>query len=175
MKTIREWFKELPIEIRDRAIRNAEAKEWSLMDKWLDDIASAIFWAFPWDDTPEGGEFWDKWHTWLKLGGDKPTIQPADGSAVVADHSVEVNEKIESSSNREYIEALEKNNKELKIALLSELKKAEPMTKRERFAMAAMQSIVQNPHYAKMTNDQVAESSVRQADALIAELQKPKP
>jgi hypothetical protein len=175
MKAIRKWFNELPDEIRDRAIRNGEASSWNAMDYQQQNSAYALEGAFNWCETPETNDFWYAWHRWLQDPSQpKPTIQPADGSVVVADHSGDVNEKIESSSNHQYIEALERSNKELKIALLAEVKKAEPLTKREQFAMAAMQSIVQNPHYAKMTNDQVAESSVMQADALIAELEKPR-
>jgi hypothetical protein len=175
MKTIREWLNELPDEIKDRAIRNAEVGGWNALELSSKNEAGALDNAFDWSSTPERYRFWSEWKKWLIHGGPKPLIQPAYACPAAVDHSVDVNEKTESSSSHQYIEALERSNKELKIALLAEVKKAEPLTKRERFAMAAMQSIIQNPHYAKMTNDQVAESSVRQADALIAELKKPKP
>jgi len=146
MKTVREWLNEFPVEIRDRAIRNAENDRVYTTDEVVSNMPNALMRAFAWGDAPEPSGFWTKWHTWLKdPSRPKPTIQPADGSVVVGDHSGDVNEKIET------------------------------LTKRERFAMAAMHSMVQNPHYAKMTNDQVAASSVMQADALISELQKPKP
>lgn len=47
------------------------------------------------------------------------------------------------------------------------------LTKREMFAMAAMQGICSNP-YDRYTYEQLAGHAVKHADALIAELEKTK-
>lgn len=47
---------------------------------------------------------------------------------------------------------------------------SEPLTKRERFAMAAMQGLCANPRLAETPEDLLAEWAVRQADAAIEEL-----
>jgi len=179
MKTIREWLNELPDEIRDRAIRNAEVGGWNALELSSKNEAGALDNAFDWSSTPERYRFWSEWKKWLIHGGPKPLIQPAYACpAAAADHSGDVNEKIESSSNHPYIEALERSNKELKIALLAEAKKAEPLTKRELFAIAVMQGTNMDA-YANTFGNQwaihAAKDAVIMADALIAELQKPKP
>jgi hypothetical protein len=48
--------------------------------------------------------------------------------------------------------------------------KDEPLTKRERFAMAAMQGLCANPKLAETPEDLLAEWAVRQADAVIEEI-----
>jgi hypothetical protein len=145
MKKIREWLNELPVEIRQRAIRNAEKSEWEALYNECSNDYAALNESFHWPKSPEGDDFWREWYVFLKTGGDKPTIEPADGSAVVADHFVESNEKIE------------------------------PMTKREQFAMAAMQGTNMEA-YANAFGNQwaihVAKDAVIMADALIAELNK---
>jgi hypothetical protein len=45
-----------------------------------------------------------------------------------------------------------------------------PLTKRERFAMAAMQGLCANPQLAEAPDDALARYARKQADALIAEL-----
>lgn len=60
-KTTREWFQDLPVEIRDAAIRNTRKSENAdfLLDEFLDDsLAAALIGAFPWDKTEEGFDFW---------------------------------------------------------------------------------------------------------------------
>jgi len=96
MKTIREWLNEFPVEIRDRAIRNAEASSWNAMDNQHQNITYALAGAFNWYESPEKDDYWNAWYEWLEDPSQtKPTIQPADGSAVVGNHSFEANEKIE--------------------------------------------------------------------------------
>jgi len=53
------------------------------------------------------------------------------------------------------------------------------LTKREMFAMAAMQGMLANSHvgqgfkpFSHMTDEEIAQWSVKQADALLAELEK---
>jgi hypothetical protein len=109
MKTIREWLNEFPVEIRDRAIRNAEASDWNAMDNHEQDTAHALEGAFNWHDTPEKDEFWNAWYTWLQDPSQpKPTIQPADGSVVVGNHSFEATEKVEPGDKtvREWLNEL---------------------------------------------------------------------
>lgn len=58
MKTAREWFEELPEDVRKKAINNSEKEG-------LDDIPElslsiSLFGAFVWSDTPEGHDFWSK-------------------------------------------------------------------------------------------------------------------
>jgi hypothetical protein len=140
MKTVREWLNEFPVEIRDMAIRNAEASDWNAMDNQEQDTANALAGAFNWHDTPEKDEFWNAWYEWLQDPSQpKPTIQPADGSVVVGDHSGDVNEKIE----------------------------------RMRFEAASMYMAALAAQPGSPSHK--AELSVAAADALIAELKKPKP
>jgi hypothetical protein len=48
--------------------------------------------------------------------------------------------------------------------------KDEPLTKRERVAMAAMQGLCANPHSVEWAEQTIAQLARRQADYLIAEL-----
>ena len=59
-KTIREWFKKLPVKIRRKAIKNT-------LRNWPDSLNSkkkslkyALTNAFPWKKSPEGFEYWNK-------------------------------------------------------------------------------------------------------------------
>ena len=49
----------------------------------------------------------------------------------------------------------------------------EGLTKREYFAAMAMQGILAHPEHSKFTAAAIADDAIRQADALLAELEKP--
>lgn len=58
MKTVREWFEELPDGIREKAIFNGDNDEPNTMDSTEYKLSLAISGGFVWSRTPEGGEFW---------------------------------------------------------------------------------------------------------------------
>lgn len=60
MKTIIEWFQELPEECREKAISN-------FRNSYKEDLATSLTGAintFTWADTPEGNDYWNKWYLW---------------------------------------------------------------------------------------------------------------
>ena len=57
MKTAREWFKELPDDIEEMAIENAESADMA-DDSIFRDLMDAIGGAFVWKDTEQGHAFW---------------------------------------------------------------------------------------------------------------------
>ena len=58
MKTILEWYQELPEPYRTQAIENCEH---DLLDMIYDDIQSAIGGGFLWGQTEVKGQGWDYW------------------------------------------------------------------------------------------------------------------
>jgi hypothetical protein len=63
-KTVTEYLSELPEEIRDRAIMNLHP---SMASQEVRNPAQALLFAFNWDETYEGGEFW--WNAYCDLQG----------------------------------------------------------------------------------------------------------
>jgi hypothetical protein len=57
MKTIREWFNELPEPERGEAIRNTTLYTLDTPTRFM---TRAILSAFIWDETSQGGEYWHK-------------------------------------------------------------------------------------------------------------------
>ena len=55
MKTIREWFDELPNEYKILAMNNANPRTINAKAKSL---THALSGSFVWQTTPEGGDFW---------------------------------------------------------------------------------------------------------------------
>jgi hypothetical protein len=168
MKTIREWLNELPDEIRDRAIRNGENDIPCTLDETASNMPNALWRAFTWSDTPELGVFWAEWYKWLQDPSlPKPTIQPAD--ELVPDPSIEFKEKTDP---------VDLERIWLIPDTLPNPSTGGDLTKRERFAMAAMQGTNMEA-YANAFGNQwaihVAKDAVIMADALIAELEKQKP
>lgn len=79
MKVI-DILKLLPAGYRERAIKNATGQAWSSQE--AEGLAGAIEAGVPWDDTPEGKNFWSKVHIWARgmgmlppLPSDKATLQ----------------------------------------------------------------------------------------------------
>ncbi len=149
MKTVREWLNELPEEIRERAIRNAEASGW--VNAGCMRAGDAIGCAFHWKGSPEGELFWNEWSDWLyDPTQPKPTIKPAD--EVVTEEQVQrVGVRTEYYEGAKYVA---------------------PLSRRDQFAMAAMQGIIAK---GQIWQGEVAPLAVKYADALIQELDKPKP
>lgn len=56
MKTIREWFDQLPDGIRDKAILNSTYLKMSNKEESLED---ALLGGFVWDESPEGFHYWN--------------------------------------------------------------------------------------------------------------------
>jgi hypothetical protein len=145
MKTVKEWLNELPEEIRERAISNAEASGW--VNAGCMRAGDAIGCAFHWKGSPEGELFWNEWSDWLyDPTQPKPTIKPAD--EVESDHIPAVREMVEERKN-------------------------ETLSRRDQFAMAAMQGICSHPDtWGKDSFEKIARAAVEAADALIQELDK---
>lgn len=55
---------------------------------------------------------------------------------------------------------------------IKELKKAQELSKREQFAMAAMQGILSDPNYSNTGINSIANYSIEAADVLLAKLNK---
>jgi hypothetical protein len=148
MKTVREWLNELPEEIRERAIRNAEKSDWG--DIECTDKGSAIAAAFDWEDSLEGYFFWKEWEIWLfDPTQPKPTIKPAD--EVDSDHIPDVRKMVGEPKN-------------------------DTLSRRDQFAMAAMQAIITNKEIGGPSYfEKMAEFAVEAAEALIQELDKQQP
>jgi hypothetical protein len=178
-KTVRKWLNELPVEIRDRAIRNAENYIPFMLDDKAGSFDNSLLNAFLWRDTPEGIEFWSCWDTWLQDPSlPKPTIQPADGSFMVthADASTQARQFVEDALRRiEEGYGVECNG------ILDALKEGgedhsgdvNEKIERMRFEAAAMYMAALASQLGSLAHK--AERSVVAADALIAEIQKPKP
>ena len=60
MKTIKEWFKELPPNVRQKAIANMDKRD---LTKRCDSLSSAILTAFYWADSKEGHYYWEEQYT----------------------------------------------------------------------------------------------------------------
>jgi hypothetical protein len=60
MKTTREWYNELPNDIKIKALANTE---WTTIDSNDASLSQALLTAFVWTDTPEGMEYWLKIYT----------------------------------------------------------------------------------------------------------------
>jgi hypothetical protein len=58
MKTIKEWLKQLPQDIYDRALAY-EPTNMGSWDEKVDSLCSAIALAFDWQETDEGFNYWD--------------------------------------------------------------------------------------------------------------------
>lgn len=59
MKTIQEWFNELPSPIREKALANLKPNHASRIDA---NMASAIMYGLTWADTPEESTYWSVLH-----------------------------------------------------------------------------------------------------------------
>ena len=57
-KTIKEWLSELPEIQRTQAIDNYEKQPDFCIKKNIDCLSDAIYSAFDWNKTPQGGNFW---------------------------------------------------------------------------------------------------------------------
>lgn len=62
MKTIKEWFNDLPEDVREKALRNTDDLR---LESTELSLKSALIGAFAWEDTPEGGDYWGKIYTSL--------------------------------------------------------------------------------------------------------------
>lgn len=61
MRTFKEIFKELPKGIRERAITNTDTLNQYITSKTkvsVDSLELALKMAFPWEESPEGAQFW---------------------------------------------------------------------------------------------------------------------
>lgn len=56
MKTIEEWYNELPEDVREKAINNTSE---SLLKERDESIEDALFGGFTWAETPEGHKYWE--------------------------------------------------------------------------------------------------------------------
>ena len=54
-KTIKEWFEQLPPDVRENAMENTPLH---MLDRRVDSMWMAVNNAFIWDDTPQGGLYW---------------------------------------------------------------------------------------------------------------------
>jgi hypothetical protein len=59
-KTICQWYKELPEDIRKKAIKNTLDQVPDLLDSKEKQLSSALFSGFQWALSPEGFKFWDE-------------------------------------------------------------------------------------------------------------------
>lgn len=62
-KTIGEWLKELPKDVRKKAMDNVQELEFDPEETLNEDVrslGSAIGSAFIWSDSPEGLDYWSK-------------------------------------------------------------------------------------------------------------------
>jgi hypothetical protein len=57
MKTTREWYNELPNDIKIKALANTK---WTTIDSSAASLSEALCTAFVWSDTPEGMDYWSK-------------------------------------------------------------------------------------------------------------------
>ena len=57
-KTVREWIKDLPLDIQEKYIANLDYKD--TLDDLKMTFSSCLTSAFIWSKTPEGIEFWKK-------------------------------------------------------------------------------------------------------------------
>lgn len=89
MKTILEWYEELPSPIREQAIENYYKEELGNRKKKVYDIYEAIFYWFHWNDSPEWGDYW--YNIFEKLKKWQPLIEE-DGKE---DHIVNSNKMVE--------------------------------------------------------------------------------
>ena len=64
MKTIHEWFKELPEEYRDNALNNAHDMilQFIAPANKFPNAASALAGSFDWQESPEGFDYWKTLH-----------------------------------------------------------------------------------------------------------------
>jgi hypothetical protein len=64
MKTTREWYNELPNDIKIKALANTET---SVLNSGAPKLSETLLAAFVWNDTPEGMEYWLKIYTDIVL------------------------------------------------------------------------------------------------------------
>ena len=57
MKTIKKWFNELPEDVREKALRNADAGN---VDLEVENLKVALATAFQWYKSPEGFVYWEQ-------------------------------------------------------------------------------------------------------------------
>lgn len=57
-KTVKDWFKTLPAEIGDLAIKNVENHCPETLERKVDSLEVCFLGGFPWKDSPEGFDFW---------------------------------------------------------------------------------------------------------------------
>jgi hypothetical protein len=55
MKTIKEWFEDLPKEVREKAIANTND---NLLGSRVENLKKALSGAFQWHLSPEGQNYW---------------------------------------------------------------------------------------------------------------------
>ena len=60
MKTIKEWFKELPPNVSQKAVANMDKRD---LSKRCVLLSSAILIAFYWGDSKEGYYYWEEQYT----------------------------------------------------------------------------------------------------------------
>jgi len=67
MKTTREWYNELPNDIKIKALANTK---WTTIDSNDASLSTALLAAFVWADTPEGIDYWSE--VYDKVKRDEP-------------------------------------------------------------------------------------------------------
>ena len=67
MKTTREWYNELPNDIKIKALANTK---WTTIDSSDASLSQALLSAFVWADTPEGMDYWSE--VYDKVSDDEP-------------------------------------------------------------------------------------------------------
>jgi hypothetical protein len=160
MKTVREWLNELPEEIRERAIRNAEESTWNHLGNQHHCLDEALGDAFSWALTVEDYDFWSRWHYWLlDPTQPKPTIKPEN--EVESDHIPDVRKMVGEPDSVGRGTHIENKAKPLVFDTLS---------RRDQFAMAAMQGYISGRSI--QSPESVAINAVNFADALIEQLDK---
>lgn len=55
MKTIKEWYNELPEDVREKAINNTCKR---LLSKRVKNVKTALFYGFSWIGSNEGCDYW---------------------------------------------------------------------------------------------------------------------
>lgn len=82
MKTIKKWLETLPEPYRSQALKNFENdhdyKEY--INESRSELSSALNWAFHWDQTPEGKEYWSKLYYDCQRPEFLTIIEPKEGA-----------------------------------------------------------------------------------------------
>ena len=59
-KTILQWLEGLPNPYNNQAIWNATNHAPNALNEKVDSMSDALLWAFEWDETKEGEDYWSK-------------------------------------------------------------------------------------------------------------------